>query len=179
MKFVITLFLFLNTATPIYAREIKVVYGIKTHKQVSNKPQTTQNIPVWYRVASYKETNDTWELFVNRASKIAQDEDFPLSVILGQAALESGRGTSYLSRTRYNFFGINAVDWNPNLATEYASVEDGIHAYINLIKNHYKIAYANKNNPYKMLELIKSYGYASDPNYVGKVRKQPEFYENL
>lgn len=122
-----------------------------------------------------------WEKIKHIALRLAKENDYPPSVLIGQMALETGHGTSYFARTRNNFCGLNAVDWNPNLAYSFASVEEGIQACIDTIKNssRYAFAYANRNNPYRMISLIRSAGYATDPYYVQKVTNQPEFQEYL
>ena len=121
------------------------------------------------------DTLSKWDQIVVLSTRMAKEQDFPLSVLLSQAALESGRGTSYFCQTRNNCFGINAVDANPNMAHGYQTLEQGIQAYINLIKFNYTLAYNNRANPYTMIELIKAGGYASDPAYVKKVTARPEF----
>lgn len=59
--------------------------------------------------------------------------------ILAHAAWESGWGTSYLAKNKGNYFGINAVDSNPNRAYYMGdSVDDGIiQGAIWIKKNYY------------------------------------------
>lgn len=124
---------------------------------------------------------DNWNQFKERAVDIAKQEGFPVSVLLGQAALESGRGSSDFARNRNNYFGIGAYDANPNLAFAYDSIDDNIRGYINLIKHdpRYSRAWANRFNPRLMITEIKRAGYATDRNYVGKVMSMAEFSEYL
>jgi len=116
-----------------------------------------------------------WEKIIATSKKVAKEEEYPLSVLLAQAALESGHGTSYLCRTRNNCFGIGAVDWNPDLAYSYPTLEEGIRAYTRLIKKHYKSAYTLKDNPVAMVTEIKRLGYATDPLYISKVTNMKVF----
>lgn len=134
--------------------------------------------------------NPNWDAFVSAAKKVAVENNFPLAVILGQAALETGRRSS----PGNNFFGIKGAGTagSNNLATKeatpegqfydttssfaaYKSMEDSIKAYIDLIKKRFPKAYEKRNDPNAMIQAIKEGGYATDPNYVAKVRSTPEF----
>ncbi|MGI8420162.1 MAG: glucosaminidase domain-containing protein [Candidatus Levyibacteriota bacterium] len=123
-----------------------------------------------------------WTNFLNDALTVSKQEDYPVAVIVGQAAQETGRGTSTMSKTKNNFFGYKAYDSNTDAASTYATPADSIKDYVKLIKGGnggknpaYLEAYANRANPQKMVELIKAGGYATDPNYVAGVTGQPEF----
>jgi flagellum-specific peptidoglycan hydrolase FlgJ len=119
-----------------------------------------------------------WEAFKEEAKEIAKKYDIPLSVMLGQAALESGRCTSYRARHHNNFFGLAAYnDDAPGLRFE--KPVDSIIYYANLIAKtkRYQKAYTVRDNPYKMIFEIKKAGYATDENYVNKVTKMREFQE--
>lgn len=138
----------------------------------------------------------TWDEFVQAAMRVAQEENYPIGVILGQAALETGRDPNNAAGN--NWFGIkgqgnagwntlNTQEANPqgqfyrtlsNFAA-YQTPEDSIRAYIDLIKTHYPQAYALKDNPAAMIQAIKAGGYATDPNYVSKVMSTPEFSGNF
>ncbi len=123
---------------------------------------------------------NSWNQFKQTATQMANNENFPASVLLGQAALESGHGTSSFAKNRNNYFGYQAYDSNPNAAKAYQSPEQSIQDYIDLIKNtpRYRWAYQNyliDHDPVKLLQGIKSSGYATDPNYVNKVESMPEF----
>ena len=122
----------------------------------------------------------TWDQFVQSATKVAKEHGFPLGVLLGQAALETGRGKSSQSQSKNNWFGLGAFDANPNNAFGFKNAEESIKYYINLIKNdpRYKNAWAARNDPVKMIQEIKKSGYATDPDYVGKVTSTPEFKNN-
>lgn len=131
-----------------------------------------------------------WQQFVATATKVAKKQGFPVGVLLGQAALESARGTAAPGN---NYFGIKGVGTagTQNLATKefgqgnyystnsgfraYNSPEESINDYINLIKTQYPQAWALKDNPQAMLQAIHQGGYATDPNYVQSVMSTPEF----
>ena len=136
----------------------------------------------------------TWQKFVEAAKKVANEMGYPVSVILGQAALETGR----VSSPGNNYFGIkgSGTAGTQNLATKeatsggqfydtrsnfaaYNSPEDSIRAYVDLIQRRYPQAWEQRNNPEAMVKAIKAGGYATDPNYVAKVMSTPEFRQNL
>lgn len=84
--------------------------------------------------------------------------------IFAHASVESGYGTSYLARTRHNYFGINAVDSNPGAAdTMGSSVDEGIMAGAQWIKKHYY------SNGYTTLASMQEAGYASNPTWSSDI----------
>jgi lysozyme len=132
-----------------------------------------------------------WNGFIESAKKLAKQNDFPLSIILGQAALESNRGQAAPGN---NYFGIKGqgdagsnylqtqeADPNGNYYTTqspfraYKSADSSIQDYIDLIKNQYGQAYAYRKDPAAMIQAIHSSGYATDPSYAQKVMSTPEF----
>lgn len=116
-----------------------------------------------------------WNSFIRAAYEVAPIYEYPVNVILSQAALESARGTSKYARERFNYFGIGAFDHNPDMAFSYENQKQVIIEYMRLIKAYYPEAYAQRKNPDAMIELIKEGGYASDPNYVAKVKGMREW----
>ena len=84
--------------------------------------------------------------------------------LLAHAIIESGSGTSYLARTRYNFFGINAVDSNPGLAYNMGDgVDEGIIAGAYWIKSNFY------DNGYTSLYEMAEGGYASNPRWASDI----------
>lgn len=80
--------------------------------------------------------------------------------IFAHAAVESGYGTSYLARTRHNYFGINAVDSNPGQADVMGStVDEGILAGAKWIKSNFY------DNGYTTLASMHAAGYASSNDW--------------
>jgi len=122
-----------------------------------------------------KQQHLSWKDRMTIALKVAQEYDFPPSVMIGQMALESAHGTSEFCQVRNNCFGLNAVDANPNNAFDFPTFEEGVRYYVRLIINHYPNAYQLKEDPIAMLQTIWKDGYASDPLYVSKVVHLPEF----
>lgn len=132
-----------------------------------------------------------WDDFVKLAGEVAAEEDYPLSVLLGQAAQETGRNVG--SAPGHNFFGHKGTGpagsqllntWEDygqgrvNIKANfkaYNSPKEAIQDYVNLIKRNYPQAYALKDNPEAMIAAIKAGGYATDPNYVQGVMGTPEF----
>lgn len=122
----------------------------------------------------------TWGDFTNRAVAIAKEKGYPAGVLLAQAAIETGRGTSKMAREKNNYFGFKAYDANPNAASAYSGVDQSINDYINLIQTDPRYAkawatYQKTKNPTDLIKGIKAAGYATDPNYVSKVISTPEF----
>jgi hypothetical protein len=73
------------------------------------------------------------EAFVATANKYNIPSDF----IAAHAAVESDWGRHEFALERNNLFGYNAVDSNPNQATSFGSIEEGLDAYGSLIRNYY------------------------------------------
>lgn len=135
--------------------------------------------------------------FINKIAPIVGSENKrrgnPLfsSVVIAQACLESGWGSSSLMMRANAIFGIKATSswtgrvYNANTREcydgvsmtnvsacfrAYNSLEESIKDYFNLICNssRYK-ASINCNNPKDCITAIKNGGYATDPNYINKV----------
>jgi beta-N-acetylglucosaminidase len=84
--------------------------------------------------------------------------------LLAHAIVESGCGTSYLARERNNFFGINAVDSNPNLAYDMGDeVDEGIISGACWIKDNFY------DNGYTSLYAMSNGGYASNPKWASDI----------
>ena len=84
--------------------------------------------------------------------------------LLAHAIVESGCGTSYLAVNRNNFFGINAVDSNPSLASHMGdSVDQGIIAGAHWIKSNFY------DNGYTSLYAMSNGGYASNPRWASDI----------
>lgn len=109
------------------------------------------------------------------AIALGAEYGIPWEAVMAQGILESASGTSKYARERNNFFGINAVDSNPDKATRFASPLEGWRGYFEFIKKNSRYAKAGafnyKNDPYGYIQAIKNAGYATDPNYVPKVSK--------
>lgn len=132
-----------------------------------------------------------WGSFLQQAREIAKKNDFPLSVLAAQAALESARGKSAPGN---NYFGIKG---RGNAGSNYMSTQeatpegqyystksgfraykspgDSIQDYIDLIRKNYPKAYAQRKDPAKMIAAIRAGGYATSPTYVQNVMSTPEF----
>lgn len=81
--------------------------------------------------------------------------------IFAHACVESGFGNSYLAKNRFNYFGINAVDVDPNQAYAMGSnMEEGIINGAAWIKKNY---YAQG---YTTLRQMKEAGYATSDTWV-------------
>lgn len=146
-------------------------------KQIIN-----QDIGVW-KMPTEKELND-WikekaknhkppSPFIGHADifiKAAKESGLDPRYIVAHAALESNWGTSHIARTKNNYFGIGAVDWNP-MGGAY-SFGSGLEAGI--VEGAKWIAkwYYNKHDQktlYEMRWKTKDHQYASDPKWDTKI----------
>jgi len=117
----------------------------------------------------------TWEEFQQVAQGISEQTGFPLSVLLGQAALETGRGTSYNAKKKNNWFGTGAFDSNPSNAYTFKNPEQSIMYYLQNVGKLVPNWKQYVDDPVKLVQMIKNAGYATDPYYVQKVTSLPEF----
>lgn len=127
--------------------------------------------------------------FYNHALKSEETYGIPALFTLAQAALESGWGAK---APQNNFFGIKAtVNWKGATQllktrevvkgkdiyiyatfraypTAYECFED--HAQFLLKNPRYKAAFEYRQDPYKFADEVAKAGYATDPQYAGKVK---------
>ncbi len=130
--------------------------------------------------------------FINKtlqvAKKIKAKYKIPISVLIAQAALESGWGRHVKDNA---YFGIKSHK-SKGAATSFTTTEfingqkvtmkDSFRAYANfgeaakdygkfLTTNpRYNPAFAHSNDPYKFADILQSSGYATDPQYARKLR---------
>lgn len=117
--------------------------------------------------------------FVNRFHDIAVKNSInygiPWEAVMAQGILESAAGTSEYATQRNNYFGINAVDSNPDLAYGYATPEKGWEGYYQFIQKNSRyrqngaFSGAAVTDPYAYIKAIKAAGYATAENYVSAV----------
>ena len=127
--------------------------------------------------------------FMAQGSQAAREHNIFPSVMIGQAILESSMGTSGLTKTNHNIFGIKGT-YNGE-GSSWATLEDSggnmyeindtFRAYPNyytsildylalLQKDWYTSAgVTSATNPHAQIQAIKDAGYATDSNYVDKV----------
>ena len=106
-------------------------------------------------------------------AQLSSEYGIPWEAVMAQGILESASGTSRLARERNNFFGIGAVDSNPNAAKYFSSPAEGWRGYFEFIKNNPRYrnhgAFDHPGDPIGYIQAIKAAGYATDPNYVQKL----------
>ena len=86
--------------------------------------------------------------------------------LMAHAALESSWGNSEMAQDRHNYYGINAVDNNPNRAYAMGdSVDEGIIAGAHWIKRNFY------DHGYRTLEQMQAANYATDPSWEGNIEK--------
>jgi flagellum-specific peptidoglycan hydrolase FlgJ len=139
------------------------------------KPTGSKRMPVTVKEMSPQQRVD-WELFKMQAKIISKVYDYPVNVLLAQAALESSHGTSQIAVDKNNWFGMNANDEDPyDDAFTYDNAIQSMIDYMQRIRKYYPDAYEARHNPEQMIELIKEDGYATDPEYVSKVMSMQEW----
>ena len=98
--------------------------------------------------------------------KASQESGLDPRYILAHAALESAWGTSYLARTKHNYFGIAAYDASPNSAYHMGSeLEAGIVNGAKWIADNY----TNKGQHTLHLMIYGAKRYASDSQWINKI----------
>lgn len=88
-------------------------------------------------------------------------------IMAAHAALETGWGTSWLSRERNNLFGIGAWDGDPGGAARYPSKEACIDWYASYVTREY-LHPAGKYHSGPTLQGMNRY-WATDPNWAAKI----------
>jgi hypothetical protein len=131
---------------------------------------------------------------VDGARRVMADYRVPASVAIGQAALESGYGTSRQAAEDKNIFGYKCVNGQPgpvaigcrawqttectpgcHTVTDYFRVyrtrEDSLRDYAILLStsSRYANAFNYTNDPDRFVEEVRKGGYATDPDYTTKV----------
>lgn len=113
------------------------------------------------------------DTYQNIASTLGAQYGIPWEAVMAQGILESASGTSRFATQRNNFFGIGAVDSNPDNAHYFGSASEGWKGYFDFIKNNPRYtnhgAFNHAGDPIGYIEAVKSAGYATDPNYVSKL----------
>lgn len=112
------------------------------------------------------------------AEKIVRETEknkFDLALLLAQAQLESNFGTAGRSLETNSVFNVGAYDNGVDKCT-YATMDDSIPAYIDLMKNDYLEGkdISDLLEPGGFVNYNKK-RYASDPNYETKVKNQRDF----
>lgn len=137
---------------------------------------------------SSEEQREFFERYAPIAMQQQQKYGIPASVTLAQMALESGFGSSRLSREGNNYFGIKVhgeynsagrygyySDDRPNEKfCHYSSVEESVqdHSRI-LMGSRYSRCHSLSSTDYHgWISGIKAAGYATDPNYVASIEKK-------
>lgn len=121
--------------------------------------------------------NATQSAFIDKyhdiAASLGAEYGIPWEAVMAQGIIESGAGTSRFARERNNFFGLGAVDSNPNAAYYYPTPAAGWRGYFDFIRDNPRYrahgAFNHPNDPFGYIQAIKNAGYATDPNYVAKV----------
>jgi hypothetical protein len=110
---------------------------------------------------SYSVQQQFVSTYLPYAQSASQQTGLPVDFILGQAAQETGWGTSSAAVNQNNFFGISP---GGSLAS-YSSPQEGFDAYANLINSGYSGA-SSQTGAFNIASSLQGSGYATDPNYA-------------
>ncbi len=166
----------------------------ETQADVSTQ-QAADSVPMVMAVQTNTSYSGNVQSFLNNvapaARQVANARGLYASLMIAQAALESGWGGSYLSTAAYNLFG---VKWNGsgayiNLSTQeyyggayhtvmarfqrYSSYTESLNAYADLICSHFPRSTKSQASSYAVAaQNLRNgvYGtYATDPSYASKL----------
>lgn len=171
--------------------------GVDYFEKIKNFGTETTRSPqtdYFEKIKSFGEPTDPWEGFIQKGKQIAQEENFPASVLLGQAQIESGSGKHAPGN---NYFGIKGkgTAGSSNLQTQeygnggyhsqksdfraYNSPEESIRDYVRLVKSYPGVQEAvATGNPANVIAAIKAAGYATSPTYISTVMNSSAYKEN-
>jgi hypothetical protein len=160
----------------VISQEKRITNGIavlwQTLKDLSggNFVSTIQDVNNLSNVAATGTTTAGQAAFVQSilpaATTAANTLGVPVSAIIGQAALESGWGTSNVAQNDNNLFGINVAGaaTGENYQT-YPSQTASIAGLTTLLQTQYPAA-LGVSSPLAYGQALQAGGYATDPNYA-------------
>lgn len=183
-----------QTQQPVQADQTKQDPQTGTQAGVSTQ-QAAADVPMVMAVQANTSYSGNVQNFLNNvapaARQVANARGLYASLMIAQAALESGWGGSYLSTAAYNLFG---VKWNGsgayiNLSTQeyyggayhtvmarfqrYSSYTESLNAYADLICSHFPRSTKAQASSYAVAaQNLRNgvYGtYATDPSYASKL----------
>ena len=108
------------------------------------------------------------EKYNDTALALSKEHNIPASIILGVSMLESGNGTSKLSRNKHNFFGIKKGKYYRGYENDQESFKD----FCKLVskKKYYNSLTENNVMDYKIwVKKISSGGYSESKTWSTKV----------
>lgn len=126
-----------------------------------------------YAICGDQDYIDTMsEIVEDKKQEIGESaQNFPTSLAVAQAILETGYGTSYSAKKRNNHFGI--INSKQKLAV-FQSIEHGVEIYLTtLLEKHYYTSFQRKlekgeSDPIALLKVLAPV-YAEDKRYTQKV----------
>ena len=165
----------------------EVVADLKNYANETNKLEVIQHIEKPdFEMNSNQTFLDSVNACIDYVYHTTTDV-YPINreLLLAQAALESGWGTSRFAKEGKNLFGMKTFDLRePHMLPSnkpknwgvkvYDHECDSVQHYINVLNNgknftaYQELKYSGENDPFKLLETLTSY--ASDENYFPKVK---------
>ncbi len=173
-----------NSKVKINSKKQKKSKKKKTTKEINSKKKEKKEVTLDYNVkltgGNFKvNRNETNEQFVmkigNKARKIAYKNDLYASVMIAQAALESGFGKSQLANEpNYNLFGIKGSFQGKS--TSMLTAEDTKSGYITIVDKFRK--YDSYDESLKDYSKLMTKGINGNPSiYQGITKKNSKTYK--
>jgi len=177
-----------STTTAISAYQTNVMKMAKPDGLVSPNSQTLRSLEKTARTPRPANVSAFVTKTLVDAKAIKLKYKVPVSVLIAQAALESGWGRHVKDNA---YFGIKAHNTSGTTTSfkttevingKKVSMTDSFRSYKNfkeaaedygkfLTTNpRYKTAFAHSSDPYKFAEQIEAAGYATDPRYAAKLK---------
>ncbi len=176
------------TISAIRAYQAEVVKMLKPDERVDPNGKTLKSLEKTAR----KPRPANVKAFINEtlqaAKKIKTKYKIPVSILIAQAALESGWGRhvkdnayfgikshkskgAVTSFTTTEFINGKKVTMKDSFRA-YASFDEAAEDYGKFLttNSRYKSAFAHSNDPYKFANILQSSGYATDPQYAKKLQ---------
>lgn len=144
-------------------------------------------IPLKYVEKNRKQRYIKW--MKPRAKIIGALNGVPWKFIVAHTGIESGWGSSELTRKYFNFGGIKAQKDEPYVVystkefydgamhtirakfKDFKSLDNGLHSYVRFFHENgrYHKALKYKHDPVNFAKEVFAAGYATDPNYLSKL----------
>jgi len=177
-----------NTIKAINAFQLKVVKMARPDGRVDPRGDTLRKLNANARKTRPANVSAFVKKVLADAKKIKLKYKIPVSILIAQAALESGWGRSVKDNA---YFGIKSHN-SKGAATVFTTTEvingkkvtikDSFRAYANFgeaaegygkfltTQPRYKPAFLYINNPSRFAEALQNAGYATDPQYAKKLK---------
>lgn len=171
---------------PIVGSSEKKINRFQPIKDRSYEKQTPTEINNIITYTPSKSKNEFINTFKPIVKKFSEKTGLNSKLLLAQIALETGWGKSVpgfnVGGIKYTGKGdsqtlmtkefINGVEKTlPQTFRKFASLEEGVEAYVNLLLGKRYERLRNTTDPYEGARILQESGYATDPEYSKKLSK--------